>query len=99
MADRRKAREAIIDALDNHRQRATYGAVADLIGGFALGVMQGEPKTSRNSWVVAKDTGLPTHYKDHEKHPDLLQSPKVLTTKEELREWLHAVGAEVQYRP
>ena len=80
--------DLIIDTLDRHHQRATYGAVAGIVGGLAQAVMSGRPRNPRNSWVVAKATHLPTGYSDAEKHPALLERALVLETPNHLREWL-----------
>ena len=45
--------DAIIEHLARHRQRATYGALAGLVGGVARSVMGRHPRTPRNSWVVS----------------------------------------------
>ena len=50
------------------KRRATYGAVAAVVGGTARGLMTGSPKTLKNSWIVAATTsgeavrGWPTGY-------------------------------------
>ena len=76
----------ILDCLNHERIRCTYGAVADVIGGIARGVSQQlEAKDPRNSWIVSKETGEPTGYADHQKHPDLHRDPHIITTGEELR--------------
>ncbi len=42
----------------------------------------------RTSWVVSKSTGLPTGTKPEDYPPDLLQTPHVIDTTEDLRNWL-----------
>ena len=86
----RRPLDAILDQLQHFEQRATYGAVADVIGGIAQGVMQGRPKTPRHSWVVSKATGLPTGYREHEVAPTLRRRSQVIATGRELRAWLAA---------
>ena len=79
--------DAIIEHLARHRQRATYGALAGLVGGVARSVMGRHPRTPRNSWVVSAATGEPTGYADHEKDPALRVNPRVIATAEHLRRW------------
>lgn len=88
----RHALDAILDQLQHFEQRATYGAVAELVGGIAQGVMQGRPKTPRHSWVVSKATGLPTGYREHEAAPTLRRRSQLIATGRELRAWLAAPG-------
>ena len=83
-----KTREEIIERLARHRQRATYGALAELFGRSAIGVMNGLPKGKKNSWVVAKSSGLPTGYKTEEIDSDLATSTKVIDSTGELSDWL-----------
>lgn len=79
----------IIAVLDKHMQRATYGAVADVVGLQAQSVMNGKPKDHKHSWVVTKTTGLPTGYSQAELHPMLLLSnPDVISSAKELEKWL-----------
>ncbi len=80
--------ELIIDALDRYHQRATYGAVAGIVGGLAQSVMSGKPRGRRYSWIVSKATHLPTGYSTEEKHPALEERTLVLDTPNHLREWL-----------
>lgn len=76
--------DTILDALDRHHQRASYGAVAGLLGTTARSVLQGRPKNRRHSWVVNQETGKPTGYHDFLVHPALEERSRVLTTTEEL---------------
>ncbi len=82
--------DRILDALDAHRQRATYGAVGELLGRPARSVLLGRPRTPRHSWVVRKDTGLPTGYSRHEQHPELQARAEVLASGADLRQWLES---------
>ena len=82
------ARKQILDALEKHHQRATYGAVADLVGMTPRSVMQGLPKNRRHSFVVNAESGQPTDYHDLQKHPALLERESVLATGDALRDWL-----------
>jgi len=83
--------------LDRHHQRATYGAVAGILGVLPRGVMSGRPKSPAFSWIVAAtgpDRGRPTGYSDHQIHPECLRQFRenrgcVIDRPEELRNWLH----------
>ncbi len=84
--------ELILDNLDQHEQRATYGAVAGVVGVLARSVMSGKPKNPRNSWVVSVRTKLPTGYSNAERHTKLAEHAQVLETPNALREWLRSPG-------
>ena len=83
-----KTREEIIERLAKHRQRATYGALAGLIDRHAIGVMNGLSKDKRNSWIVAKNNGLPTGYNTEEIDSRLASSSNVIDSSDELAAWL-----------
>ncbi len=85
MTDRR---EDVIALLAAHRQRATYGALAGVLGRPAIGVMSGLPKTAINSWVVSASTGLPTGYGDGEIDPALGAGDAVISDSGALLDWL-----------
>jgi hypothetical protein len=53
------AKDRIIEMLNLRHQRATYGAIAGIVGGAAQGVMRGRDKLPMNSWVVASTTRKP----------------------------------------
>jgi hypothetical protein len=81
--------DALIACLASHQQRATYGAVAPLVGSQPRGLMYGRPRSPLNSWVVSKATGRPTGYRDEEIDPPLLKSSTVLLDDpKRLRQWL-----------
>lgn len=54
--------DSILNAFNTHRQRATYGVVAALVGHPARSLPGGRPRNARRSWIVSKDSGLPTGY-------------------------------------
>ena len=85
--------DRILDALDHYRQRATYGAVAGLVGRIARSLMQGRPRDARHSWVVRKADGRPTGYAPSECHPELATRSRVIATAADLRAWLAGPGA------
>lgn len=86
----------IASQLDRHRQRATYGAVAKLLGVLPRGVMNGRPKSPEYSWIVAAggpQRGWPTGYAVEDIHPECLRqiranSGRVIADPEHLRRWL-----------
>lgn len=82
--------DEILDALDHGRQRATYGAVAALLGTSPRTLMAGRQRDQRHSWVVSRKSGEPTGYSAGQIHPDLHQRPEVFQTKEELSQFLAA---------
>ena len=81
--------EQILEALQASRVRATYGAVAGVLGvpAVAVGRMLGE-KRPLASWVVSKSTGLPSGYSAVESHSALTSNPRILETAEELSDFL-----------
>ena len=80
--------DAIVELLSRHHQRATYGAVAELVGRVPRFVMQGRPRNRLNSWVVSQDTGLPSGYPEPMIHPQIDERDTILTTAAELSAWL-----------
>jgi hypothetical protein len=80
--------DAIIECLANHRQRATYGAVAPLVGAIPLGVMKDKLRNFLNSWVVAQEDHEPTGYTEAEKDPKLKDNPFIIDDAERLRKRL-----------
>ena len=80
--------ESIVDLLQRKNIRATYGAVAGVLGGISQGVMMGREISQRNSWIVSAETGLPTGYQQSQMHPNLLRLPIVLKTGPKLQKFL-----------
>ena len=87
--------DAILAALNHHQQRATYSAVAALVDQTPRLLMHGRPRAPENSWIVSKTTGRPTGYADEVIHPELTANAAVLTTRNELADWLASHGAMV----
>ena len=85
----------ILKALNGRKQRATYGAVAGVLGEPGLNARNvGDHLGDRCPWaswvVLAKarkgcKRGQPAGYEDWQKHPDLTRHAKVLRTPDELR--------------
>ncbi|WP_420454955.1 hypothetical protein [Rubrivirga sp.] len=78
--------------LQDLRQRATYGAVAGVVGASPRSVMRGRPRDPLHSWVVNAQTGRPTHYAEHDVHQDLLATDHVVRDADELRALLDRAG-------
>jgi hypothetical protein len=80
--------EEIVDLLDQHGRRATYGAVAAIVGQSPRSLLKGRERGRRFSWIVNRETGLPTGYADDQLDPRLEASGPVISTDRELRTWL-----------
>ena len=80
--------DAILATLHQHHQRATYSAVAGMLGQPPRMLMRGKPRAQSNCWIVSKTTGRPTGYADADLHPQLMSHETVLRTREELAAWL-----------
>lgn len=78
----------ITDLLERYGQRATYGAVAGLLGSPARSLMLGQDKNFRNSWIVSSRTKQPTGYTPDQIHPRLEDRTSVLSTSVELAAWI-----------
>jgi len=78
----------ILDLLSQHHQRATYGAVAGLLGKTPRSLMQGLPRDWRHSWVVNKDTGLPGEYASGKIHVAIEERAEIFDTEADLEAWL-----------
>src|SRR5262245_47231094 len=76
--------DSILERLERYHQRATFGAVAGLLGHEPLTLFDGYPRTPRTSWVVNKDTGRPTGQDWAALHPDLLRNPHIISSSTEL---------------
>jgi hypothetical protein len=84
--------DQIIDVLEREQQRATYGAVAALLGKAPRTLMMGRQRDARHSWVVSRKSGTPTGYDPTLMHPALLTHDHIIETREELERWLANVG-------
>jgi hypothetical protein len=77
--------DEIIRFLNDQRIRATYGAVAGVLGvvprslSAHLGARRPEV-----SWIVNAETGLPTDYNRQEIHPDLFSKAEIIRAGSEL---------------
>jgi uncharacterized protein (DUF433 family) len=55
--------------------------------------MSEHERTARNSWVVNKESKLPTEYAEHQLDPELLPSiaaKGIITTSDELKQWFES---------
>jgi hypothetical protein len=77
---------AIIKYLSKHKVRATYGAVAEVLGvlPLSMGARLG-PHNKEASWIVAAKTGRPTGYAAGDIDPDVLKSTVLISDGAELR--------------
>ena len=80
--------DEIVDLLDRHGQRATYGAVAAVLGHSPRSLLKGRDRGRKFSWIVNRVTGLPTGYQDEQIDPRLKDSGPVISTDGDLRKWL-----------
>ena len=80
--------EEIVDLLDRHGRRATYGAVAAVLGHSPRSLLRGRERGRRFSWIVNRETGMPTGYSEELIDPRLKESGPVIATDGELRTWL-----------
>jgi hypothetical protein len=87
----------ILDLLQTHHQRATYGAVAALLGRSPQTVMQGCPRNWLHSWVVNQDTGRPSEYPKGMIHPALEENVEILSSEQELATWLDLKSQESKH--
>jgi hypothetical protein len=80
--------DRIVDLLNARHQRATYGAVAAVVGRMPRSLMQGRKRDRRHSWIVNQKTGMPTDYHDVMVHPAIEERDEILETSEQLLAWL-----------
>ena len=86
----------IVAQLNSRKQRASYGAVAEVASQIARGLMSRRTKCHADSWVVASTgprRGWPTDYDTAEIHPDCLRQihdgkAGLIENGEALRRWL-----------
>ena len=89
----------IVSELNSRRQRATYGAVAALVGVSQRGLMNGRQKCPQDSWVVAKTNGpeakrgYPTGYTGNQIDPECYSQfcqrlDNIIENADDLKRWL-----------
>ncbi|HXV16112.1 MAG TPA: hypothetical protein VD758_04995, partial [Gemmatimonadaceae bacterium] len=69
-------------------QRATYGAVAAVMNRSPRNLMDKRSRSQRDSWVVSRQTGMPTGYEPEQLHPEITSRETILSTREALESWL-----------
>lgn len=71
----------ILAFLNEEEVRATYGAVAEVLGVMprAMGTLLG-PRRPEASWIVSAENGLPADYDQAEWHPALLSRGEIITS-------------------
>ena len=81
--------DKILRCLNDHKTRATYGAVGGLLGISApsAGQKLGDRRPFA-SWVVRADTGLPSWYCPDQIHPHLCANGHIIVDSSELQELL-----------
>ncbi len=80
--------DSIVDQLDRFHQRATYGAVASVVNRAPRNLMDKRTRGPRDSWVVSRQTGMPSGYAPEQIHAEIKARETVLSTGEELEAWL-----------
>lgn len=80
--------DSILDHLNEFHQRATYGAVAGVVNSSPRSLMSGRDRDPRSSWIVRRETGLPSGYSDEQKHAALTERERIIGSPDELRAWL-----------
>jgi len=91
--------DGIVHQLDIHKQRASYSAIAELVGVLPRGLMRGRSKTPKYSWVVAATggtesrRGFPTGYSVNQIDPDCYRQicegdDNIIDSADILRKWL-----------
>ena len=82
------ALDHLLDTLHTHRQRATEAAVAEFVGVGTQELLAGRPREARHCWIVNRVTHLPSGWRRDDWHPELRVKPVVLSTLEQLDDWL-----------
>lgn len=80
--------DSIAEQLDRFRQRATYGAVAAVLGRSPRNLMAGRSRSQGDSWIVSNSNGMPTGYEPDQVHPEIKSREEILRSGKELETWL-----------
>lgn len=91
--------DTILDVLNTHHRRATYGAVAKVVNKPPTFLMAGRTRDQRHSWIVNQRSGRPTGYEPDQIHPELEANPAIIQTGDELQEFLNEVSVEAVATP
>lgn len=84
--------DAILDQLNLRRQRATYGAIGEVVRRPPFYLMAGGPRDARHSWIVNQESGMPSGYEKDQLHPDLESRSDIIRSGDQLRHWLGEDG-------
>lgn len=76
-AARKLSLDDILDILGRHHQRATFGAVAGVLGREPRSLFNGYTRTPKTAWVVNRATGLPTGTNKSDYPDGLLRNERV----------------------
>ncbi len=88
LATTSRSLDSIVEELDRYHQRATYGAVAKLLGRSPRSLMQGRSRSASDSWIVSGSNGVPTGYEEEQMASELKSREKVIRSSDELAAWL-----------
>jgi hypothetical protein len=80
--------DGILEVLERHHQRATFGAVAAILDREPTSLFAGYVRTPKTAWVVNKTTRLPTGFETRDYPLGLREKEHVIATHEELGVWL-----------
>jgi alkylated DNA nucleotide flippase Atl1 len=87
MTDKQEHTRNLVAALAKHSQKATYTAVAGVVGLPARTVMNALLKDPQGEWVVAKVSHQPTGYTTNQLHPQLKANSSVISSAVVLASW------------
>jgi hypothetical protein len=81
--------QEVLAFLNDQEVRATYGAVAEVVGGIpqSIGARLGRRRVAA-SWVVNASSGMPTGYERREMHPALIKRSEIIRSGTEQRKRL-----------
>ncbi|MDD1607359.1 MAG: hypothetical protein LUO95_03210 [Methylococcaceae bacterium] len=87
MKDKQEQLAQLVAALAKHSQKATYTAVAGVVGLPARTVMNALLKDPQGEWVVAKASHQPTGYSTNQLRPQLKTNSSVISSAAVLASW------------
>jgi alkylated DNA nucleotide flippase Atl1 len=87
MTDKQENTRNLVAALAKHSQKATYAAVAGVVGLPARTVMNALLKDPQGEWVVAKQSHQPTGYSTNQLRPQLKSNSLVISSAAALTSW------------
>ncbi|MCX7067703.1 MAG: hypothetical protein NTW85_08445 [Methylococcales bacterium] len=87
MKEKQEQLSQLVAALAKHSQKATYTAVAGVVGLPARTAMQSLLKDPQSEWVVAKPSHQPTGYSTNQLRPPLKSNSSVIVSATALATW------------